>query len=231
MDAFAIAHAHVPQALRLDPVDMTGNTAKNLLRRGEAYLRLQDWNHAIEDLSHRLLASNPEAQRMLQTARDTKAKEAERNKKMWSTAFAKAAVEPDSSSGTPAKGAADGKSVRFITPGAGTPSGAGDGSAAAAEDLDTPDKGDAQARKLFAGATPFPASKKRAAASGGHDAVGDAASEEAGDAAGTMMVEKEADGEQGGSVWPWLLGGAAVALGAGALWYLASRGNKAALRR
>lgn len=225
---------------------MTGNTAKNLLRRGEAYLRLQDWNHAIDDLSHRLLASIADAQRMLKTARDAKAKEAQRSKKMWSNAFAKAAEEPEegagAGAGTPPKaGGADGKSVRFTTPGTG---GAGGGAAGAAsavpvDDSDTPDKAGAQARKLFAGATPFPGSKKRpapseaAAASAGD---GDPAPETVeGDAPGTLTAEKEVEGEHGsgeGSVWPWLLGGAAVALGAGALWYLASRGgSKAALRR
>lgn len=236
----------------MDAEDRTGNKARNLLRRAEALMGLRQWGDAIADLKSPLVAKLPDAQRLLKTATEAKAKEATRSRKMWAGAFAKAAAEPDEG-GSGGDGAdpaneavASSRSVRFASPQAapapGTPGSAmrtpsgGSGAVGAAGDEETPDKTASSQRRLFAGATPFPGAKARSAtSSAGEGATAASAGGGTADATAVKTVEGEGEAsatEGGGSIWPWLLGGAAVVAGAAAVWFLSrGRGGATAARK
>lgn len=144
-----------------------------------------------------------DAQKLLQSAREFRSKEKSKNQKMWAGAFAKAANEEDD---TDPK-----KAVRFTSPNQSTrPSELPDGSPSL-----SPDRGESEQRKLFAGATPF--HKKQAGHGDEHAERNHLSSSDS-----TMLLEEEADASQQSSWTPWLLGAGVVAL-AGAAAFVQGR--------
>jgi cell wall-associated NlpC family hydrolase len=151
----------------------------------------------------RLIVHLQDAQKLLQSAREFRSKEKSKSQKMWAGAFAKAANEEDDADPK--------KAVRFTSPNQSTrPSEVSDGSPSL-----SPDRGESEQRKLFAGATPF--HKKQA----GHADDRHLSSPDA-----TMLLEEEADVSQQSSWTPWLLGAGVVALAGAAAFVYASRSSR-----
>jgi hypothetical protein len=121
-----------PQALSYDPENSTGQRSKLLYRRGVAYMGMQSWEAAIEDLRDPVHGTDPAVVSKLKEAQASLKKEKDRGKKMWGGAFAKAASDGEGSApSSPARaGAGAGSAASSVSTPASTGSGAGAGAGA-----------------------------------------------------------------------------------------------------
>lgn len=226
-------------ALDIDGEDIAKQRSKNLRRRGMALFALKSWARAADDLKaamamDKAYANDAETREKYAEARAAARKEAEREKKTWQGAFAKLGGEAGAAgagSGDDEDGAAHHAKVRFSSPAAaggpatplsalGEPGDDGDGGG----DGDASGSPAAYKRTMYAGHTPHPRRGGAAAAAAADEEDAADAGFRASSGTATEEIDEDYEEEEGGSIWPWVLGGAAaLAIGVGAAYVLSRR--------